>query len=141
MKNKLSLSSYNKYTVAGLLIATVGVIIQMLSGAPYPTIPPVFFILLIPAALIAFSHLRWAPAIAVLAGLFLTFGLFASGASIRLIHSNKPGDSIGLWIQTFEVVLACVAGILATVQNYRIKTSLNQQKNKVQSVTTQNKIL
>jgi NhaP-type Na+/H+ or K+/H+ antiporter len=128
MKNKPLLSVYNKYTVAGLLIATGGVIIQILSGAPYPTIPPVFFILLVPAALIAFSHLRWAPAIAVLAGLFLTFGLFASGASTRLIHLNKLGDSIGLWIQTLAVVLACVAGILAIVQNYRIKTSLKTKK-------------
>jgi hypothetical protein len=52
MKNTLPLPSYNKYTVAGLLVATMGVIIQMLSGANYPAIPPVFFILLLPAGLL-----------------------------------------------------------------------------------------
>jgi hypothetical protein len=136
MKSKLPLSSYNKYTVAGLLIATVGVVIQILSGAPYPTIPPVFFILLIPAALIAFARLRWAPVIAVLGGLFLTLGLFSSGASTRLIHSNKPEDSIGLWIQMLAVFFACVTGIIATVHNYRIKKSINQQQDKARSAVT-----
>jgi hypothetical protein len=85
----------------------------------------VFFILLIPAALIALGRLRWAPAIAALAGLFLTFGLFASGESARLFdrgRSGNPGDSIGLWIQMLAVIAATVAGISAAIRNNQART-------------------
>jgi hypothetical protein len=115
-QNPLSLAG--KLTVAALIAAAVGVVIQIISGNPYPTIPPVFFILLIPAGLIAFGRWRWTPITAVLAGLFLTFGLFASGESTRLFNSNI-GDALGLWLQTLAVIAAVVAGIIATIQNYR----------------------
>src|SRR4030095_8224279 len=136
MNKKLSLSPYSKYTVAGLLMAAVGVVIQIFSGAPYPTNPPVFFILLIPAALTVLTRFRLAPVIVVLGGVLLLLGLFASGASIRLIHSKQPGDSIGLWIQMLAIVFACVTGIIATVQNYRTKASLNRQNHKAQGAVT-----
>ena len=61
-------------TIVGLVIAAAGVAIQIAAGAPYPTVPPVFFILLIPAALIALGRWWWAPIFAVLAGVFLTSG-------------------------------------------------------------------
>jgi hypothetical protein len=126
MKNRLSsLSPADKLTVGGLLVAAVGVVIQISSGAPYPTIPPVFFILLIPAALIAFGRWRWAPVSAVLAGVFLTFGLFASGESVRLFDRSQvglPGAPVGLWVQMLAVIVAAVAGVVATVQNYRRRT-------------------
>jgi hypothetical protein len=122
MKRLQALSSVEKVAIGGLLVAAVGVVIQIASGTPYPTIPPVFFILLIPAALIAFGPWRWAPVPAVLAGLFLTFGLFASGESARLWDMSKVGGPeapVGLWVQMLAVVVATVAAIVATVQNYR----------------------
>jgi hypothetical protein len=102
-----------------LIVAAAGVVIQIVSGHDYPPVPPVFFILLIPAALIAFGRWRWTPAIAVLAGLFLTFGLFASGASHRLFDPSRLGDSAGLWVQMLAVIVAVIAGVIATVHNYR----------------------
>lgn len=69
-QNPLSLAG--KLTVAGLVVAAAGVVIQIVSGHDYPMIPPVFFILLIPASLIALGRWRWTPVSAVLAGLFLT---------------------------------------------------------------------
>ena len=128
MKNKNSLSRYNRLTVIGLLIATVGVVIQILSGHPYPTIPPVFFILLIPAALIGLTRLRWAPILAILGGLFLVLGLFSSGAAVRLLSPAKFGDFIGLWIQMLGVVYAVITSIIATRQNYRPSASSTKAK-------------
>lgn len=119
MNNQNSFSFAGKLTVVSLMVAAVGVVIQMVSGHDYPTLPPVFFILLIPAGLTAFGHWRWAPLSAVLAGLFLTFGLFASGESARLFSLSKFGDSIGLWVQMLAVILATICGVIATVQNYR----------------------
>jgi NhaP-type Na+/H+ or K+/H+ antiporter len=114
-------------SIGGLVVAAVGVVIQIASGHPYPTIPPVFFLLLIPAGLMVFGPWRWTPVTAVLAGLFLTFGLFASGTSARLWDLSKVGGPeapIGLWVQMLAVIVATVAAIVATVRNYRSRASV-----------------
>ena len=126
MNERIPLSLAGKLTVASLVVAVGGVVIQIVSGADYPRVPPVFFILLIPAGLIAFGRWRWTPAVAVLAGLFLTFGLFASGESPRLFDWSRLGDSVGLWVQMLAVLVAVVAGIIATVHNYRSRASAIQ---------------
>ena len=118
MISQTPLSFGEKITLAALVVAAVGVVIQIAAGHPYPTVPPVFFILLIPAALLAFGRWRWAPVPAVLAGLFLTIGLFASGASGRLFDLTNPADSLGIWIQTLAVLAATAAAIVSTIQNY-----------------------
>src|SRR3954452_4182995 len=104
MKATFPLSSEGKITIACLIVAAAGVLIQIISGHPYPTIPPVFFILLIPAGLIYFAPWRWTPISAILSAIFLTAGLFLSGASRRLIDLQNPGDSAGLWIQSVAVL-------------------------------------
>ena len=109
MKERPALSAVAKLIVTGLIIAFVGVVIQKASGANYSAVPPVFFILLIPAGLVAFGRWRWTPVIATLAGLFLTMGLFLSGASARLFDLNRLGVAVGLWIQALAVLVAAIA--------------------------------
>ncbi|WP_018617231.1 hypothetical protein [Segetibacter koreensis] len=58
MKRKWRLSLEEKITIACLIVAAAGVVLQIISGHPYPEIPPVFFILLIPAGLISFAPWR-----------------------------------------------------------------------------------
>src|SRR6266571_2468422 len=99
MKERTPLLLAAKLTVAGLVVSAAGVVIQIVSGADYPIVPPALFILLIPAGLIAFGRWRWTPVTAVLAGLFLSFGLFASGESRRLLEPGRLGDSVGLWVR------------------------------------------
>jgi hypothetical protein len=124
VNERIPLLLAGKLTVVSLVVAAVGVVIQIVSGADYPRVPPVFFILLIPAGLIAFGRWRWTPVIAVLAGMFLILGLFASGASPRLFDPSRLGDSVGLWIQMLSVIVTIVAGIMATIHNYRSRTSV-----------------
>jgi hypothetical protein len=122
MKPRGPSSAAGRLTLIGLLVAVAGVMMQMLSGVPYPPVPPVFFILLVPAALIAFGPWRWKTLVAVLGGLFLIFGLFASRAVVRLFDASQHGGlggSLGLWVQMLGVVLATVAGLIATWQSYR----------------------
>src|SRR5882672_7568608 len=106
MKKTQALSSVEKLTVTALVVAAAGVILQIISGAHYPPVPPVFFILLVPAALIAFGRKPWALIVAIVAGLFLTQGLFTSGAATRLYRPHQIGDTVGLWIQSLAVVTA-----------------------------------
>jgi hypothetical protein len=119
MKRSFLLSSEGKITIVCLIVAAAGVLIQIISGHPYPTIPPVFFILLIPAALIYFAPWRWAPITAIFSGIFLTAGLFLSGAFHRLIDLQNPGDSAGLWIQSLAVFGALIAACIAAYKNFR----------------------
>jgi len=61
MNQSAPLSPADKLTVGALVVAAVGVVIQIAAGAPDQAVPPVFFILLIPALLIVFVGWRWLP--------------------------------------------------------------------------------
>jgi hypothetical protein len=119
-------SPAGKLTVVGLLIAAVGVAIQIAAGAQYPTVPPAFFILLVPAALIGLGRWWWTPMFAVVSGLFLTVGLFAAGETGRLTNPKSLADSLGLWTQTVAVLMATVGGVLATSANLRRRSSVTR---------------
>ena len=123
MSDVRAVSPNGKATVVALITAAVGVAIQIAAGAPYPTVPPVFFILLIPAGLIATGRWWWAPIPAVLAGMFLTIGLFAAGETGRLVDPTSIADSFGLWMQMVALLAAMVSGALATKSNLRRRRS------------------
>jgi hypothetical protein len=123
MKERLPLSPASKWMAIGLVSAAIGVIVQIISGHHYPKVPPVFFILLIPAGMVLFGRWRWASIITALAGLFLVLGLFGSGAYVRLLSTVNFGDFTGLWIQTIGDIIATIAGIIAIIQNYFIRNA------------------
>jgi hypothetical protein len=122
-KERIPLSPAGEWIALGLVAAAAGVAIQIISGHPYPKVPPVFFMLLIPAALVVFGRWRWTPLLAVFIGLFLVLGLFGSGAYVRLLTTANFGDFAGLWVQTFGDVIATIAGLIAIIQNYFIRTA------------------
>jgi len=119
MQNQKLAAPANKAIVAALLIAAAGVVMQIVAGHPYPSVPPVFFILLVPAALIAFDKWRWTSVLSLLAGLFLTMGLFMSGAYKRLFQTSNWGDTIGLWIQSVAVLLALILSIQSIMRQFK----------------------
>ena len=119
MKQRKSLSPSQKVTIAALLVAALGFAIQILSGIEVPTIPPGLVILVVAAALVALLPWRWAPVVGIVVGLFLLVGFFASGAVGNLLDPSRFGVLVGAWIQFLSVIVAVVAGAVATIQNYR----------------------
>lgn len=118
-QNSLSLSS--KVTVAALLVAAAGFVIQIVSGVDIPTVPPGLVILLVAASLVAFGPWRWTPIVGAFAGLFLFVGFFASGAVDVLLDPSQLGVLVGAWIQFLALIATVVAGIAATIQNFRTR--------------------
>ena len=124
MKKHTLLSKMSKLNAVALLCAAAGFLLQIVSGSvKVPVVPPGLLIQLIPAGLIALGHWKWAPATGVVAALFLTMGLFASGSASRLLDVSQLSGFIGLWVQFVAQVVALVAGSLATIQNLRRQDS------------------
>ncbi len=119
MKRRNSLSLSGKSAVAALFVAALGFAIQIFFGVEVPAIPPGLVILLAAATLAALSPWRWTPIVGVVVGLFLLVGFFASGAVGSLLDPGRLGVLVGAWVQFLAVIVAVVAGIAATIQNYR----------------------
>lgn len=111
-------STYGNITVAALLVAVVGILVQILSGVDYPPVPPGILILVVAATIVAFAPWRWSPLAGVLVGLFLLIGFAASGALSNLTVFDQPGVLLGAWIQFLAVIVATVAGIAVTAGNF-----------------------
>ncbi len=117
--NTLSLAS--KLTVAALIVAAAGIVIQIVSGVDFPTVPPGLIILLAAASLVAFGPWRWTPVVGIVVGLFLLVGFFASGQIGPLLDPGWFGRFVGVWVLFLSVVVAVVAGTVATIQNFRVR--------------------
>ncbi len=124
MKQRSLLIRASQLTVAALLVAAAGFLIQIVSGVDVPTIPPGLVIMLVAAALVAFGPWRWTPVVVVVVGLFLLVGFFASGSVGSLLAPDQSGVFVGAWVQFLAVIVTVVAGIVAAVQNYRSRISV-----------------
>jgi hypothetical protein len=111
-------------TVAGLVVAAAGIVIQIASGANYPTIPPGLLVLLAAAGLVALAtRWRWTMILGVIVSLFLLVGgALAPQARQQLGNPSQAGVFIGTVIQLLALVVALVAGVAATRQLYRTQT-------------------
>ena len=119
MNQRNALSLNGKVTVAALLLAAAGFVIQIVSGVDVPTVPPGLIILLVAAALVAFGPWRWTPVVGIVVGLFFLAGFFASGSVGSLLEPSQLGVLVGAWVQFLAVIVAVLAGTSATIQNLR----------------------
>jgi hypothetical protein len=118
------LSPAASLTVAGLVVAAAGIVIQIASGADYPTIPPGLLILLAAAGLVALAtRWRWTMIVGVIVSLFLLVGgALAPQAREQLGDPTQVGVFIGTVIQLLALVVALVVSVAATRQSYRTQT-------------------
>src|SRR6266516_1287609 len=91
------LSPAASLTVAGLVVAAAGIVIQIASGADYPTIPPGLIILLVAAGVVALGiRWRWTSLVGVIVPLFLLVGgALAPQARDQLSDPTRVGVFIG----------------------------------------------
>lgn len=115
------LSAAGKLTVAGLVTAAAGIVLQIASGAEYPTVPPGLIILLAAAGLVALAtRWRWTIIVGVIVSLFLLVGgALAPQARGQLGDPRQVGVFIGTLLQLLALVIALVAGVVATRQSYQ----------------------
>lgn len=129
MKTTLSSLTFpTRLTVGGLVACAFAIWTQWLSGDPsYPKFPPgpVFFIAV--AALVVFARRWWwTPLIGSAIALLVTSGWFARlpRQMQRLSHPGSighfaPGIFLGTLAMISFLLLTSVAGLVATVLNYR----------------------
>ena len=117
-----------KLTIVGLISIAVAIWLQWLSGDPaYPKFPPGPVIFIAVAAIIAMgTRWWWTPLIGALISLLVTTGWFAllSRGVLRLTHPGSVGKFAagifaGALLQIVALLFTDIAGLAATVQNYR----------------------
>jgi uncharacterized membrane protein YhhN len=118
MKNWQARSTAAKLTVAGLVVAAAGIMIQFVSGEDFPPIPPGPIILLAAAAVAAFASWRRADWVGLGAAAFISIGgviatIAGSGFSETIGDPDGIGGFVGALIQVAGLVIALPAGIAA----------------------------
>ncbi|MPZ83046.1 MAG: hypothetical protein GEV28_22700 [Actinophytocola sp.] len=110
-------SSARVWTIAGLLVGAVGLVLQKLGGITMPAVPPGLIFVLVAAAQMV-TKLRWAGIVAILAGAAEIAGFFGSGSASYLTKFDELGATAGSWLRIVGVITAVVAGILAVKAAY-----------------------
>jgi len=116
MNQLTSLSRAKRLNVVGLLVAFIGLLILIGSG-----IVPQSVLVLALLLLVAFLPFRWTPILGVVLPLFMLVGAITSSASLVSLLTNLANTTgfLGMGLQMLGLITAVLAGIVATVQNYR----------------------
>ena len=119
---------FTRLTVAGLIAVAIALWTLWLSGDPaFPKFPPgpVFFIA-VAAIVVMGARWWWTPLIGALIGLLVTSGWFVrlDAGILRLTHPGSVGKFtagifLGALLQVVALAVTDIAGLVATVQNYR----------------------
>lgn len=93
-----------------LVVAAVGIELQILGGADYPRIPPGLLVLLAAAGLVLFVSARWALVTATVATAFITVGgIVTPNLRDQLL---EPGDALAFVGSAVQA--AALVGALAS---------------------------
>ncbi len=125
---KTNLTFLTKLTAGGLVAVAIALWGQWLSGDPaYPKFPPGPVLFIGVAAIVIFgARWWWTPLIGALISILVTAGWFARlpGGMLRLEHPGHVGNfAAGIFLSTVlqisSLLLTDIAGLVATVQNFR----------------------
>jgi hypothetical protein len=107
-----------KLTVAALLAAALGFVIQMTSGVTNtPTIPPGLVAMLVAAGLVALARASWMPLAGPVVGLLSLVIFVAIGAAERLFQPGATVAFTGAWLMVVALMVATIGGTFAAFRN------------------------
>jgi hypothetical protein len=109
-----SMSNLRRACFAGLIAGAVGIVILNVSGVEMPVVPPGLVLLVVAAVLVAAVRGRWVTGFATLVALAEIAGFFVSGSAEGLLDFGSIGIFAGTWTRLIGVVVASVAGTMAT---------------------------
>lgn len=99
-------------TAGGLTIAALGIVIQIVGDADYPTVPPGLIIAVVGTAVVVLVRRRWAFLITLLMAAFLIVGgIITPDAREHLGEPAALGRFIGTIVQLAGVALTLVGSI------------------------------
>lgn len=105
-------------TIGGLVLAPAGIVVLIASGVDFPPVPPGIVIPLVAAAAVTGLRRWWAPALGAAVAGFLLVGLLVAGQAVGYL--SDPGDigaSAGAAMLFSGLVMAMVAGVVATIRS------------------------
>lgn len=104
-------SDMAKLNATGLVVAAVGIAIQIIGGIDFPAVPPGLVILVVAAGLVAFARWRWVPYVGVVVPLFLLVGGTIAIANEDETNRTDVVSLSGTVIQAIGLVVALIAGL------------------------------
>ncbi|MFD4527878.1 hypothetical protein ACFWP7_28895 [Streptomyces sp. NPDC058470] len=108
-----------KLTIGGLTIAAAGIVVQILGGADYPTVPPGALLLLAAAGFFALRN-RWTPLIGVLIPVFIAIGAVATpNMGDQLGDTSEALTFAGTVIQLVGLAVGLICGLTVAAQSLR----------------------
>ena len=118
-----SLSDMAKLNVTGLLVAAVGIVIQIIGGIDYPVVPPGLVILVVTVGLVAFAQRWWVSIVASIVPLFLLVAGPIAIANEDEPHRTDVVALAGTVVQAIGVVVALIAGlqVLRRLRSRRVR--------------------
>ncbi|MBM7784681.1 hypothetical protein [Tenggerimyces flavus] len=107
-----SLSRPRLATVLGLVVAALGIVVLMLSGANLPVVPPGLVLLLGVAGVVFFTRARWTPLLAVAIALAELAGVIFSGALANVVDPTAFAAFGATWLRVVGVAITLVAAVV-----------------------------
>jgi hypothetical protein len=113
--------SLRRLAVAALLLGAVGIAMLWAGGVKFPVaVPPGIVILVAGAAVVALLRAPWVPVVGTALGLFVLVGFLLSPTGwVNLSGGHGGLVAAGQAVQLVGVLVAAVAGVLATRAGYR----------------------
>lgn len=118
MINKFKLSWADWLAALGLLVASVGILLQVVTNNINVPAPVGAIVMLVLAVVIAIRLWRWTTTLSgVVAFVILLVGVFiAPGLTNRLGNPAQFGPFLGTVLQMLGLVSVCVGSVVATVE-------------------------
>ncbi len=105
--------------VVGMVTAAAGIFVLFVVGVVTAPVPVGTIILLTTALVVAIAPRRWAPVVGLAVTLYLVVGFVLNDTASQLSDPDGAGELVGTLALAVGLLLALVAGAVASARSYR----------------------